>query len=280
MFSRIPWSKPLLLALVAALVGGIVPATARAQVQVGPCTGVEIQPGDDVQSVLSAMPRDVTFCFKPGTYYLSSALKPKQGQQLIGEPGVVLDGSHAAGQITGIDNSASGVTVRNMEIRNFTVGVQGASGWTIEDNDIHHNSMEGARLSHETLFRRNHTHHNTRAGVHGWGRNIRVINNEIDNNQSDTTRCSQKFVWTEYLVFRFNYVHDNRCPAVWADISSYRPLIARNRVENNRGPGIDCEISYNCIIRFNKVRNNGAGIIVSSTPNARVYGNTVTGNGE
>jgi Right handed beta helix region len=265
-------TKALLVLLVPAMLA--LPAIARAE----ECTGVIVQPGDDIQAAIDAQPRYAKFCIKAGTYYLTKSLRPRQGQIFMGEPGTVLDGSMATTAIDGFTNSAVSVTVRGMEIRNFTVGIQAASGWVIEYNNIHDNAREGARLLHANLFRGNHTHHNRLGGVNGYGSNIRVINNEIDHNQIDTSRCSQKFVWADNLRFRLNYVHDNRCPAVWADISTYRPLIARNVVENNIGPGIDCEISYKCIIRYNVVRNNSAGIIVSSTPDAEVYENVVENN--
>jgi Right handed beta helix region len=58
-----------------------------------PCSGVDVAPGANVQALLDANPEETAFCLAPGTYRLSSHLRPKRGQKLIGAPGAVLNGS-------------------------------------------------------------------------------------------------------------------------------------------------------------------------------------------
>ena len=61
-----------------------------------------------------------------------------------------------------------------------------------------------------------------------------------------------------------------------------------NDIENNAGPGIDHEASYDAVISNNKIVGNGtaggsstlqnAGIMMNDSQNVQIYGNTLTGN--
>jgi parallel beta-helix repeat protein len=242
------------------------------------CTGVQMGPADNITTTVKAKPRGTVFCLSAGVYNVKSAIEPKAGMKFFGAPGAILDGSSAATTVDGFNgfaNGATGVTLDGVEIRNFRVGVRAARAWIISGNDIHNNSQEGVRLTFDDVLKDNHVHHNTLGGVQGAGDNLLVVNNEINANHSSTSKCSQKFVEAKNLVVRNNYVHHNLgCPALWADINS-TPLFEGNTIIGNNGPGIDCEISYNCVVRDNVLRDNGRGIIIMSTPNAEVYGNTV-----
>lgn len=247
--------------------------------QAAACTGVQMTPADNVTTTVNAKPRDTVFCLAAGVYQVKGTIQPKAGMKFFGAPGAVLDGATASSTTDGFNGSANGaigVTLDGFEVRNFRVGVRAGRDWLITNNNVHNNSQEGVRLTHGDIFRGNRTHHNTLGGLQGAGENMLVLNNEIDANHSNTSKCSQKFVEARNLVVRGNYVHDNLgCPALWADINS-TPLFENNTIIDNNGPGIDCEISYNCIVRNNVLRGNGRGIIIMSTPNAEVYGNTVT----
>ncbi|MGH2819479.1 MAG: right-handed parallel beta-helix repeat-containing protein [Actinomycetota bacterium] len=261
-----------LLVGVAAGVVAVAPSPSRAAV----CRGVAVYPGQSLQARINARPRGTTFCLRSGVHRPSGALRPKQGQRFIGVSGAVVDGR---GVVTvGFTNNASGVVLRNLEVRRFGVGIRTAAGWFLASLNVHDNRKEGVRLSSSSSLVDSRIHHNQLGGVHGHGRDIRVLRNEIAYNQRSTARCSQKFVKTVNLVYRDNHVHHNRCPAVWADISSYHPLIEHNTIEYNGGQGIDCEISYRCVIRYNTVRNNGAGILAASSPDVEIYRNTVLNN--
>ena len=252
-----------------------------AQAQDAACVGTPVRPGDSIQALLTAKPTGTIFCFAPGIHRPTAPLKPKSYQQLIGEPGAVLEGNRTFDGFAGY--GILNVRIKGFEIRNFKGGMQTGPAWIVENNDIHDNAMDGARLNHRTIFRNNHSHHNMRAGVFGYGEGILVEGNEIDHNQiqysaTDPNICSQKFVWTVNLVVRNNHYHHNRCPALWVDINGYNPIIENNLLTENYGEAIDCEISYGCIIRNNVVRDNGKGIYAASSRDVEIYGNTVTGN--
>jgi parallel beta-helix repeat protein len=242
------------------------------------CSGITVNPGPAVQRAIDSNPDGTTFCLNGGVYALTAALAPKAGQSFVGEPGAILDGG--GGGFDGFDDSANNVTIRNLEIRGFRVGIRGAFGWSVVGNEIHDSTDDGARVIGGTTFKSNFTHHNYHAGVFGAGRNVVIENNEIAWNQRDpnASMCSSKFVKTRDLIVRGNNVHHNRCPALWADINTVDPIFEDNIVVDNFGIGIDCEISYGCIIRNNTVRNNPAGILAASSPDVEIYNNVVDNN--
>jgi hypothetical protein len=74
------------------------------------CSGVSVSPGANIQALLDAHSEGATFCFAPGTYRLSSQLRPRRAQKLIGAPGAVLNGSKVVSgfQFTGSAYVATG----------------------------------------------------------------------------------------------------------------------------------------------------------------------------
>lgn len=278
MISRPKPRKALSLLVTIALGASVAVALPASAQTPSPCTGVAVAPGTSIQAEIDANGQNTTFCLAAGVYRPAKALAPKAGDSFIGEPGVVIDG--VTGTFDGWRNSSSDVTIANMAVQNFQVGIKAGRDWTMDTLDVSNNEQEGARLYNGSTFLNSHVHHNGLGGIQGFGSGILVQGNEVDHNQIYNYRCSSKFVETTDLVVRNNYLHDNRCPVLWADINSYNPLFEGNRVENNDAPAIDCEISYNCVIRNNVVRNNTKGILVSSTPNAEIYGNIVENNAE
>ena len=98
-----------------------------------------------------------------------------------------------------------------------------------------------------------------------------------------------KFAQTEGLVLRNNYVHHNEGNGLWVDINNLNALIEGNRVIGNTRSGIFFEISCGAVIRNNYLEGNGsasrhanwmtdAGILVNSSPDVDIYGNTVVRN--
>jgi len=123
----------------------------------------------------------------------------------------------------------------------------------------------------------------------GKGSNILVEGNEIAYNgyagyHPGWEAGGAKFSFTDKLVVRDNYSHDNEGPGLWTDIENKNTLFERNRVVGNKGSGgIMHEISYAAVIRYNTVENDGmnpfgpgTGILVAESSDVEVYGNTVT----
>jgi parallel beta-helix repeat protein len=172
------------------------------------------------------------------------------------------------------------------------------SGWVIDGNEVSYSSEYGIRAGDSTQVINNNAHHNKRLNVTASaGTNILVANNEIAFgnwgyfSDLDFEAGGTKFVQTNGLILRNNYVHDNLGGALWLDLNNINTLIEGNRVVNNSNDGISSEVSYSAIIRNNTVTGNGwhdpqgrytylwnAGITVHASPNVEIYGNTVSGN--
>lgn len=260
-----------------------------------------IRPGDIIQKLVDARPAGTAFLIKTGVHRRQS-VKPKNGMTFVGEPGAVLDGENATTYAFWGD--ADNVTIRNLEIRNYKPAdrmgaVRGAtpqdltSGWVIEDCEIHHNLTGGIKTGHRMVIRGNYIHHNGQTGMTGSGDEVLVEDNEVAFNGSSqygtSTTGGAKFVKTRNLAVRNNDFHDNTENGIWMDIDCMDSLIEDNRVVDNAGQGIMFEISYRVVIRRNHVEGNGfgrprwlygAGIMISSSPDAEVYGNTVKNNAQ
>lgn len=195
--------------------------------------------------------------------------------------------------------SATGVTLSGLTIEKYAApaqqgAVQGTntSGWTVQDCEIRLNHGIGLRTGNGMRVLRNRVHHNGELGMGGGGTGVLVEGNEIAwNNYAGFDPAweagGSKFVRTRDLVVRNNWVHHNHGHGLWTDIDNIATLYEGNRLEDNDYSGIFHEISYAATIRGNTARRNGfggaqwvdgAGILVSSSRDVEVYGNTVSGN--
>jgi len=173
--------------------------------------------------------------------------------------------------------------------RNEENGSLGAN-WVVEHNEIRQNHGGGIRLGAAMQVRYNQIHHNGQIGiVGGESKDILIEGNEIAfNNTAGFSGYWEaggtKFSYTEDLVVRANYVHDNVGPGLWTDIDNVNTLYEHNNVESNTLIGIQHEISYSAVIRNNLVQYNGAviydylwgaQIMVSGSSDVEIYDNTV-----
>jgi len=191
------------------------------------------------------------------------------------------------------------VTVQGLVIEGYVPPLQrgvvrGARGWLVQGNEIRQNSGVGIAAGPGWQVRDNYVHHQGQLGMSASGDNILVEGNEIAFNNTDNIdpyweAGGTKFVYTVNLVVRGNHVHDNKGPGLWTDINNIHTLYESNRVTDNFGPGIFHEISYDAVIRNNLVEGNGfgypdwidgAGILVSNSPNVEISGNTVRYNND
>jgi len=198
--------------------------------------------------------------------------------------------------------SASNVTIRGLIIEkyapdaqfaaidNLTADEDPARVWVVAENEVRLCHGGGVKLGTGGQLLKNKIHHNGQIGVLGRGRDILIEDNEIAYNNFagydyNWEAGGSKFLFTENLMVRNNYVHDNRGPGLWTDGDNYNVVYERNRTTGNTIAGIFHEISFGAAIRFNTIENDGfnprggsygAGIFVSASSNADVYGNNVT----
>ena len=201
----------------------------------------------------------------------------------------------------GMSGTMSGVPAHGVEVRGITwehfgnqnngvISTFAAQNWVIEENEVRLSHGCGIWSGTGAVVRDNYVHHMGQYGLCGQGQDILVEDNEIAFNNTDGFHPrwdagGTKWVNTTRLTVRNNYSHDNKGPGLWTDGNNMSTVYEANRVERNSEEGIFHEISYDAIIRNNSVLSNGrnvgawgAGILVSSSPNVQIYGNTVSGN--
>ena len=201
-------------------------------------------------------------------------------------------------------NSGANVSISHIVVEKYAspaqfgaIGAQGASGsrpagaqnWTVSDTEVRLSHGTGIQLGDRGHIVRCHVHHNGQKGVGAKGADVVVEDSEIAfNNYAGYDYAWEaggtKFARTTNLRVLRNYVHDNAGAGLWADIDNHNALFQTNRVDNNRGSGIQYEISYGATIEGNTVRWNGsvprvslwqAQISVQNSSNVTVRNNTV-----
>jgi parallel beta-helix repeat protein len=274
---------------------GLDPIVPSPRVDVGD-VDVNIYSGDDINRVANSHPQGTVFMIH-GEFH-GQQVSPRDYQVFIGD-GAVMDGDNWASEAFG--SNAKGVQIVNIEIKNYSPpdygGAVSAKGgdWLIESCNIHHNRTGGIWAeSGAPVVRNNKIHHNGRLGLAALYTDGALIEgNEISyNNYEDAwdwgNLAAGAKIWeTRGTIFRNNWSHHNHAPGLWADGNNIDTLYEGNTVEDNTANGIFHEISYDAVIRNNVLRRNGfghsawlwgGGIMIASSPNVDIYGNTLEGN--
>lgn len=171
----------------------------------------------------------------------------------------------------------------------------GGRDWLIQKSEVRycHGGGIGNDAYTKALF--NYIHHNGGHGMTGAGAEVVIEGNEIAYNNLTAGynpfwgAGGSKWVWTDGLIVRGNFSHHNRGPGLWTDINNIRTLYENNVCEDNTRGGIFHEISYDAVIKNNKLRRNGtakdypyyttgAGIEVCNSRNVEVYDNYLEDN--
>jgi hypothetical protein len=160
----------------------------------------------------------------------------------------------------------------------------------VENCEIRLNSGAGIWIGAGGRVRASDVHHNGQLGIGGRGTDILVEDNDIGANNTrgfdfDWEAGGLKLALSEHVVLRRNRVRDNDGPGLWCDIGCRDVLYEHNTVENNADAGILHEISFHAVIRQNTLRHNGAAkkhwlwgddILVSASQDVELYGNAIT----
>jgi parallel beta-helix repeat protein len=226
-------------------------------------------------TVANAHPSGTTFCLAAGTYNLTAPIPVGSGDKWVGALGAqgqratILDGRDQIGHAFD-NNSAVNGEIRNVIIEDFNNAFEDApievdNGWLFDNIESRENFGYGIYLDAGATLRNSYIHHNHQLGVGGQGNNILVENNEISFNnylrEADPSweAGGSKWLNTNNLIVRNNFVHHNCGYGLWTDFNNFGTLYEGNVVEDNHGSGIFHEISGNAIIRNNEVRRNALG---------------------
>ena len=264
-----------------------------------PADAIFVSPGQSIQSAVDANPAGTVFVIEAGVHRRQT-VSAKDNQRFVGEPGAILDGGHVAE--FAFQGGGDGVIIEGLVIRRYSNPLQtgvlrtsaGATDWIVQNNEITDNN--GAAVYANTGWRilDNHLHHNGQIGVKATGNDITFEGNEIAYNNTDLhdphwEAGGSKFHHTVNLVVRGNYVHHNHGPGLWTDWDNIDILYEGNTVRDNFGPGIFHEASFDAVIRNNLVEGNGfgytawldgAGILLNTSKNVTITGNTVRDNND
>jgi len=260
---------------VAAVCGHTKPGPGKA-----PAGAVEVDP--DVPGALSAKtkqyPAGTTFWLAPGTHALGDgefdSVQVKDGDAYLGAPGAILDGRRL--NKYAFTSESTDVTIRGLTVRGFVppqdegvVNHDSGDGWLIEDNTIENNEGAALMAGSRQQVRGNCLKDNGQYGLNAYKdgdlTDLVLEGNEITGNntsdwESKVEGCGctggVKFWAVDKADVRNNWVHDNRGTGLWADTNNNDFLIEGNLIENNDGPAITYEISYNAVIRANTMRRN------------------------
>jgi parallel beta-helix repeat protein len=265
-----------------------------------PAGAISIPPGQSIQNAVNAATGVTTFCLRAGTHQVTGAITPKTGNVFVGEYGAILDGTgwvttdSQQGAFRAVNVNVDNVTIRNLVIRNMPQrGIYASKslsdGWLIEHNEIHANRF-GFHAGNTFTIRRNLIHHNIgipssliyeeRGGAYAAYQATGVVmeDNEIAHNGPE-----HKWVGTNGVVTRGNWVHHNHTDGIWYDADNINMLVEDNVVEDQPRTGIFLEISGNGIVRNNVVRRTGptlpaSGIFVSASKGLELHGNVLEEN--
>jgi parallel beta-helix repeat protein len=171
----------------------------------------------------------------------------------------------------------------------------GHSDWAVEDSVLSdaHGAVISIHDGSNLRVLRNDVARGGNMGIHGdqvtqglvQGNHIHDSNTDQFDDQWGAGGA--KLTQQHGVVFDGNEVDNNVGPGLWSDIQSRDVTYSKNRVHDNRGPGILFEVSDGATINDNTVWNNGwgsppggwgAGILVSTAAEAKVYNNTLAWN--
>jgi len=292
-------TQPGVYQVTATLMQGRVASTAIVSIS---ATGVEILPGQNIQSIVDASPQGTVFILKSGVHRRQT-VRPKSGMSFIGETGTVMDGENvAAHAFETLASNPSNVTIRGLVITRYAPpsqfgAIQGDNGtnWLVEDNEISFNANHGLRPGPGMHIVNNFIHHNGVVGINGFrADNVIIEDNEVadngtaikDENPATAEAAGIKFLKQNNLVIRNNDIHDN-ARGIWIDTAYLNTQVVGNRVVDSRRSGIYIEATYGAVVTSNTVERNGfdgqptgnrAGIQVVASPNVEISGNTVANN--
>jgi parallel beta-helix repeat protein len=182
------------------------------------------------------------------------------------------------------------VTIQGLIIEKYTVSGVSANSALVEDNEVRYVHGSGIRFGSHARILHNFAHHNGKYGMNGSGESPLIEGNELAYNNAARYRTKKgggcwdaggtKFVYSNHLVVRNNYSHNNYCDGFWSDIDNINTIYENNRIENNWRHGIFLEIGYAAVVRNNHIKGNmAAGIYLNSTGDQDIYNNIIEDNG-
>jgi hypothetical protein len=260
-----------------------------------PAGAVTLSPGaSTIQNAIAAHPNGgTTYYLTAGTYPINSPINPNNNDTFIGAPGAVIDGSSTQQVAFGLNDHATGVTLKYLTIEHFAgpqnngiVNQGQGAGWTIQyctirDNLDQNGGANGIMLGDNNVASYNCVTGNAQTGISSDGSTGFVVDrNEISSNgvgyeAAHPCGCSggMKFFTSTKGTLTNNWIHDNGSIGLWIDTNNSFFLLRGNVIEKNENEGIMYEISYNGVIEDNVIQFNGiaGNVTVSDFTEPSIY---------
>jgi hypothetical protein len=243
-------------------------------------SGVAISAGANIQTTVDANPAGTTYVLAVGTY-TGQTVTPKNGDRFIGlhngTSGVVMNGSGTAG--AAFYGSAAYVVIQNIKMTNYLPGLQHGTIEVIgpylivqncEASDVPTGGGAGIYCADYALVFASKFNNNGQQGYccHGdiigpyidlmgicFDSNEFGANNPSDTQQSGSEQGGGKALFTHRASFWYNYSHNNGGSNFWTDANNSDTVYFANNVGPGGWNGIEHEISYNCVIKYNTFTN-------------------------
>ena len=260
-----------------------------------------------LQSLIDAAPSGSTLTV-PACVYREGVTVTKP--LVINGYGAVIDGRDTAGTVRRslwMTVSASNVTIAGFTMRYANNPVQtgalrigtGVNAATVKDCDL--SFASGAAIQYGdangSTVQNCAIHDNAELGIHLGGDSVNGRNNALrgshvyNNNTAGYTAENEaggiKATVQSGLVIDGNEIDYNTGPGFWCDIYCANIVVSHNRVHHNTHAGIMFEVSTGAKIFNNVSYSNGslkavwgwgAGVLISSSGGAEVYGNVLAWN--
>lgn len=266
------------------------------------CEGVQVPFNTTTGYLNTVIPGNgaQTYCLAAGQYEMGTAsLNFDSGDAIVGQPvtfgplGEVTAPTLIHGTGGAVIKAQSGdvsLTVENLDVCCAT-GAGNANGNGISGN---------FEIMRNLTVRNSRIHGNASTGITGVAEGLVVENSEIDHNGSGSDSVDAGIKTVHYAVVRGSYFHDNLRRGMWWDCDVPGGFIENSRLTGQTGAAIHVEISsgdesprplppgasYGFVIRNNVVDTNNtnnqggnAGILVVSSRDVMIDGNTTTHNG-
>ena len=248
---------------------------------------VEVYPGDDLAAIASGHESGTTFNVHDGNYSVSVPIAVSRGDVW---QGIYSDGTRPrvtttrATHLFFVSGEAHNATLRGLDLSGAV------HNDLCEPNCGRGIGGPGSSLLVEDV----RSHHNENQGIGGTGEGLRVLSSELDHNGSfdaadDGGKVSSSGLKAVNSIYVANsHIHDNYWDGVWCDIECGRFEVHDSHLVDNGKAGIHDEISTGpAVFEGNTITGNGyinqstkrGGILVVSSSDAEVYGNTFVDNG-
>ncbi len=192
------------------------------------CSGVRINPGEDLDAIVNSDPsgRATTFCVRAGSYTVDQIVQPRTGDKIVGEAGRLIRRGPAADPepvvriVNGSDSMGNVIRPNGARIVLRWLDVSGAVGQYSGGQPVAGtgSAIGAGQAQDDLLIEYSEVHHNDGAGITNM--EGRLLRSDIHHNTEVSAFAG--FIGAgvkgshEYEA-GFNFVHDNHANGLWCD---------------------------------------------------------------